>query len=405
MTLSDHQPLAGQRIIGIDIARFVAIVGMMAAHLVAPLGSGTNAGVLDSVAGKLIGATVSSTSATMFAVLGGISLVLLSRSMRDRVPGQMLASILIRGLIISLIGVALDQLHGPISVILTAYGISMIIAAPALLLRSWIVGSIAGILWLFGGAANAQIRTSILVSPIAENNWSTGVFATLRDALLTGHYPAITWVAYMLTGIIVARLLLSTDTIDTLRRICLRLTIYGAGIYAVITVVGRIARMRPSWFGLPDVGDIMLSSGYGAPIGTDLWMLLIPTPHSGTPADMLRTGAGACFFIGLLVLLFDVRRARRGFVLESVRAAGAAPLTIYSAHVVATSLLTSLAAHAIIDGDAVAPVWYALGVGILVLQLTGVIAIGVLLAALKKRGPLEALLGLVSRSNRRVPVA
>ncbi|GAB3630710.1 heparan-alpha-glucosaminide N-acetyltransferase domain-containing protein [Microbacterium shaanxiense] len=399
MTSSD-QPLAGRRIVGIDIARFVAIIGMMAAHLVVQLGSDPNAGRIDSLAGKLIGATISSTSATTFAVLGGVSLVLLSRSMRDRSRGRMLTSILIRGFAISLIGVLLEILVGPISVVLTAYGVAMIIAAFALLLPSTAVTVIAVVLWLGGGAVNAQVREGIAATPTSAPGPIDEVGRVLRDLLLTGHYPAITWVAYMLTGILLARILFATLTRNALRRLCLRLVFWGLAIYAVITVVGRIARMRPTWFGLPDVGESMLSSGRGAPIGTELWMLIIPTPHSGNPADMLRTVAGACLLIGLFILLFDVRRREHGFAVETVRAAGAAPLTIYTAHVLVTMLLSAVATRAIIAGEATAPVWYAQGVGILLLQIVGVLVIGAVLARLHRRGPLEALLGFVSGTSR-----
>ena len=389
--------LARRRIVGIDLARFAAILGMMAAHLVRP---GTGVGAVDDAASKLIGATISSTSATTFAVLGGFSLVLLSRSMRGRSTGRMLVSILLRGLLISLLGFALEQLNGPISVVLTAYGVAMILAAPALLMPSWAVAGIAGVLWLFGGAVNAGIRSGLAPLP-ASPDLSDVVPRFLLDLVLTGHYPAITWVAYMLTGILLARLMLSITDRGALRRLCVRMLVVGAILYIGITAAGRIVRMRPGWFGLPDLGERMLSSGYGAPIGTDFWMLLIPTPHSGNPADMLRTVAGACLLIGLLVLLFDVLALRGGFVLATVRAAGAAPLTIYTAHVIVTAALQARAIQAVSTGEATWPVWYAQGLGILLLQLVGVLAIGAVLTLLHRRGPLEALLGWLSGSSRR----
>ncbi|MCS3843597.1 heparan-alpha-glucosaminide N-acetyltransferase domain-containing protein [Microbacterium sp. AK031] len=398
---SPDRPLAGRRIVGVDIARFAAIIGMMAAHLVVQLGSDASAARIDSLAGRLIGATVSSTSATTFAVLGGVSLVLLSRGMRDSSRGRMLVSILIRGLAISLIGTLLDVLGGPISVVLTAYGTAMIIAAFALFLPSAVIAVIAGVLWIGGGAVNAQVRAGIVATPTPTSGPIDELGRVVRDLLLTGHYPAITWVAYMLVGILLARVLFAPPTLDALRRLCLLLTIWGLAIYGVITVGGRIARMRPTWFELPEIGEAMLSSGRGAPIGTELWMLVIPTPHSGNPADMLRTVAGACVLIGLFVLLFDVRHHEHGFAVETVRAAGAAPLTIYTAHVLVTTLLSSLATRAVVAGETTSPVWYAQGLSILLLQIVGVLAIGAVLARLRRRGPLEILLGFVSGTSRR----
>lgn len=382
--------LSRRRIVGIDIARLTAIVGMMAAHLL----TGSQNGGLDAIAAKLIGATISSTAATTFAVLGGVSLMLLLRSARGRPRGRLLLSLIVRGLLISLLGLALEQLNGPISVVLSAYGAALIIAAPALFLPSWAVATIAGALWLTGGAVNAQVRAGLDVSA------SETPLTLLRDLLLTGHYPAITWVAYMLVGILLARVGLSLHDTDALRRACWRLLVGGLVVYSVITLAGRVVRMRPAWFSLPDLGERMLSSGRGAPIGTDLWMLLIPTPHSGTPTDMLRTVAGACFLIGLFVLLFDVRDRRGGFLTETLRAAGAAPLTIYTAHVIVTALLWKHATQAIVAGTATPPLWYTGGLAILLLQLVGVLVIGVTLALVGRRGPLEAILGWLSGSSR-----
>lgn len=390
--------LAG-RIVGIDLARLVAIVGMMAAHLIAPLGSDPAGSAIDQALGKVIGATVSSTSATTFAVLGGVSLVLLTRSMRGASAGRMLLSILIRGVVIALIGAALLVLDGPISVVLTYYGVAMIIASPALLLPSWAVGAVAGFLWLFGSAINVNLRAVLAASPqTADPDAMAETAVAMRDLLITGHYPAVTWVPYMLVGILIARMLLAAREGADLRRLCLRLAISGLALYLLITVAGRVVRMRPSWFSLPDLGERMLSSGFGAPIGTELWMHLIPTPHSGSPADMLRTVAGACFVIGALVLLFDARSRHDGLPLQTLRAAGAAPLTIYTAHVIATAALHNAALHSVLSTATGSP-WYARGTAIFIVQLVGVLLIGLLLAVLHRRGPLEALLGWLSGSS------
>lgn len=390
-----------RRIVGIDLARLLAIVGMMAAHLIAPLGGSAEAPRVDQLLGKIIGATVSSTSATTFAVLGGVSLVLLTRAMRGASAGRLLLALFIRGILIALIGALLDPLDGPISVVLTFYGIALIIAAPAVLLPSWAVATAAGVLWLAGGAMNAQLRAAIGPVPVAlEPVSGATMLHALRELLVTGHYPAITWVAYMLVGILVARALLTARASGELRRLCLRLAAWGLTVYLVITVGGRIAHMRPEWFGLPGPTGPMLRSGAGAPIGTDLWMLLIPTPHSGTPADMLRTVAAACFAIGLLVALFDTHRVRTGFVVAALRAAGAAPLTIYTAHVVTTAILYQLGRRSAAETGAVVLPWYAQSTAVFLLQLAGVIGIGVVLAVLRRRGPLETLLGWASGSSR-----
>lgn len=387
------QPLVARRIIGVDLARFAAIMGMMAAHLYAIFSSDRGHDV-DRAIASTVDATVSSTAATSFAVLGGVSLVLLSRSMRDRHPARVLLSILIRGALISLIGFALDLLPGFIAVVLTAYGVSMIIAALALFMPSRVIAALAIFLWLFGAALNAQVRAA----PPTPTHGIHAMLDGLGELLLTGHYPAITWVAYMLVGILIARALLGAPSIDALRSLCLHLAGWGLAIYAAITVAGRIIGADLTALGLPPFEDIILHSGGGAPITSDLWMLFFPTPHSGSPADMLRTVAGACFLIGLLVLLVDARRSEpspaTAAIIDVVRAAGAAPLTIYTAHVLVTAGLTAQ-----LQTPGPLPFWLTNGTPTFIAQLLCMLVVGFALSMLHVRGPLEALLARLSGSG------
>ncbi|MFE6995723.1 heparan-alpha-glucosaminide N-acetyltransferase domain-containing protein [Microbacterium sp. NPDC057659] len=388
-----------RRIVGIDLARFAAIVGMMAAHLLSGLAADPNAMLISRLLNLAEGVIVASTAATTFAVLGGVSLVLLSRSMAGAPSWRIYLSICIRAVVIALLGWALMQLDGPISVVLPYYGIAMIIAAAALWLPSWAIGAIAAVLWVFGAAVNAQVRANLATLPV---DTTPGIIEQIarsaRDLLLTGHYPAITWAAYMLTGILIARLLLRARRDDTLRRVSLRMWTVGLVIYLLLTVIGRVVRYRPGWFGLPTgLGDQALAGGRGAPRGTEFWMLLMPGAHTGSPADMLRTVAGACFLIGVLIMLFDTGHRRHGFAVEAVRCAGAAPLTIYSAHVIATAAVSRWRTQQFSAGDPLSPdlpLWNFL------IQLLCVLAIGAVLAALRRRGPLEAALGVVSGSSR-----
>jgi len=199
----------------------------------------------------------------------------------------------------------------------------------------------------------------------------------------------------MLAGVVLARMLLAARAEGRLGAVSVRLSITGLVVYTLITVGGQLAAAGSS--GLPESGIRPLESGYGAPLGSAPWMLWIPTPHSGNPADMLRTVAGACFVIGLLVAVFDCRRAPRGLVLESVRAAGAAPLTIYTTHVITTGILHHVALNA---ADSGMMPWYGRGSVIFLVQLAGVLLIGLCLALLRRRGPLETFLGWVSGVGR-----
>src|SRR5690606_11876228 len=137
---------------------------------------------IDQLLGKVIGATISSTSATTFAVLGGISMVLLTRTMRGVAPGRMLLSLVLRGLLITLVGAMLALLDGPISVVLTFYGVAMIISAPAVLLPTWLNATAAGVLWMLGGALNARVRSGITAAPRPPDSDGTArAWEALRD--------------------------------------------------------------------------------------------------------------------------------------------------------------------------------------------------------------------------------
>src|SRR5690606_18705854 len=212
-------PLAGRRIIGIDLARFAAIVGMMVAHLLVPLAADPSASAADRLLGHMAQITVSSTAATTFAVLGGVSLVLLSRSVRRTGALRMLSSLLLRGLLISLVGACLEPLHAPLSVVLTYYGVALILSAPALLLPSWAIGGIAAMLWLGSGIFTAGFRADFTRSD--GQGWIGSLGDITANLLFTGPYAVLTWTGYMLVGILVARLLLGAHDRDALRRICL----------------------------------------------------------------------------------------------------------------------------------------------------------------------------------------
>ena len=83
---------------------------------------------------------------------------------------------------------------------------------------------------------------------------------------------------------------------------------------------------------------------------------------------------------------------------QAARAAGAAPLTIYTTHIVVSGIIQGtffrLAEQAGGLPETGIP-WWVMGPGALALQLAGVLAIGAVLSITKRRGPLETLLSKI----------
>lgn len=397
------------RYIGVDLARFLAIAGMMATHLVAISAMLPGLSPFEQTAGSVAQTLTSGIAAPLFAVLGGLSLVFASRApLRDGRRGAAISGILIRGAILVLIGMLLGMLQVPIVIVLAYYGLAMIIAAPAILLPSWAIAGIAAVLAVAIPPLNAMARSALGVvnegGSVTFESFSGDPAGAIRGLFLTGEYPAVTWVVYLLVGILIARAFVAATERGSLRRTALVAAAAGAAVAAAAQGVSMwvVAHLDRFGFVVPEGVDpemfrtMLVSPTFGAPFSADPWAMLVATPHSGSPLDLVRTVGISLLVIGLLVAIFDGGRSPRapGFVLNVFRSAGAAPLTIYSLHVVATALLVQPAMETLMLQDAPDPgtlPWYAIGMPAFGLQLAGAILIGAILAGLHRRGPLEAL--------------
>lgn len=399
----------GARYVGIDLARLLAVIGMMANHLVAIASSMPGATDADVRAAEVATTLTSGIAAVLFAVLGGVSAVFATkRSLARGRKGQAAASLIIRGAILIVLGLALGELKTPIIVVLTYYGAAMIIASLFIAASTRVIAIVAAALWLAGGTVNALTRQALdLVeeggSPTFESISAFPV-ETVRGLLLTGSYPAITWLAYMLVGVLIARGLVAASARGKLTRLALGLAAVGAACATVATLVSTWTLHNLALFGVDAPEGLTMKQyrghltlqQFGVPESPEPWAQLIAAPHSGSPVEMLRTVGIALVVIGLLVAIFDSRgKPANGFV-DIFRAAGAAPLTIYTLHIVATSF-TFAPLFAGADYSAGIP-WWVAGVSALVLQLAGVLVLGIVLSATGRRGPLEALTSGIVRT-------
>ncbi|MDY0911676.1 DUF418 domain-containing protein [Rathayibacter festucae] len=274
------------RIVGLDVARGLAVLGMFAAHL-APVERE---------------AAWDGRSAVLFAVLAGVSIGLMSGGARRSTrPFLDTASILLRGLYLLVIGVGLNLLGTPIAVILPHYGLMFVVAALLMFLPRAVLVVLAATFAVGGPLLVDRIVT-------AGNDW----IATLspEDALLarmpltwlTQYYPVPSWLAYVVLGLLIARCDIRSATTQ-------RWLVIGGAIAAVL--------------------------GYG--VGLALGGPESVEAHSSTTAEILGAGGIAAVAIGSLTAL-AARLAVIRTVTAPLAAVGAMPLTVYSVQLVALAV-------------------------------------------------------------------
>jgi uncharacterized membrane protein len=322
-----------RRLVGVDATRGLALLGMMAVHVLPAAGTDGGATVAHTIAGGR--------SAATFAVLAGVGLALLTGGTnphRGRPRAAASAGLVVRALCIGAVGLLLGSVDSGVAVILAYYALLFLLAIPLLPLR-------AAPLFALGltVAALAPVLSHLLRDdarlPFAGRN---PTFDTLRDSpgdlvpalFLTGYYPVLAWTAYLCAGLAAGRLPLRERR--TAAWLC-------AGGVAV-----AVAASATSWLLLGPLGghdriaatlsdpaslDTSLELGlYGNTPPTTWWWLAVAAPHSSTPLDLLHTIGAALGLLGALLLLASAGRSARA-VLAPVAAAGSMTLSLYSVHV------------------------------------------------------------------------
>lgn len=363
------------RLVGLDVARCVALVGMIAVHTVAER---TPSGDL-SWAHWLAGGRASA----LFAVLAGVALALVTDRPGGRAPRSLLAVVVRAGLIAAL-GLFLGGLDSGLAVILTYYGLLFLVGLPFVALGPRALLVLAGVWAVAAPVASHVLRARPQVPP---RDFEVPSFASLEEPLdllanltLTGYYPVLSWLAYLLLGMALARL----DLRD--RAVAARLVVgglvaaVGAAVLSRLLVLSpsvreALVRDYPTGMSAEEVIEQARGGLFGVTPSRGPWQwLLLDAPHSATPFDLVATGGSAALVIGLCLLLAGALRgwALRG--LAVLTGAGAMTLTLYSLHV----LLHTPDVWPPDDGPE-AFRWHVLVV----------LWIGAVFAALSVRGPLE----------------
>ena len=369
------------RIIALDLARLLAIVGMMAQHLL----YGQPPGVVEVV--------TTGFPSTLFAVLGGISTVVSTRKYRDAGrPRAAMFSVVARGATVAVLGVLLIAAPRFVIVVLLYYGIALMITALFLRARSSIVVSSAVVL---------ALGVPQLSAWVAHSDQTAGPVVGIGSYIfLIGPYPVATWVTYMLIGVLVGR----TLTAKTRPQGARILTLVGAVMFFAGIVADELSRpaviasLRASGMSRSSAELTASSARTGSPIDSGWIAVLNGVPHSGTTADVLKTAGAALIVIAVMLFLTLRFTTTTPAFLRPLVAAGAAPLTIYTLHVLVTTIAS------IVSGDKFLsdPAWWELGPYALGLHIAGALAVGIVLLAWRRKGPLETLVSKVANAGARL---
>ncbi len=287
------------RLVGLDLARFIAFFGMVIVNFKIVMGAGNDHGVLNFLTGILEGR-----AAATFVVLAGIGLGLsASRSGLDQTISVTLKRamfLFIIGLLNSLIFEA-DILH--------YYAFYFLFSVLLLPLHSrWLAIAIVVLNVVF-------VASMLLLDYDLGWNWDNYTYADfwtpsgfVRNLIFNGWHPVIPWLAFMLLGIVLSRLELSERPIQH------RLILLGAAAFIVAEMSSHIL-----------VGTLFIND-------PELSVFATTEPVPPMPLYLVAGSGMAAVVIGLC-LRFAYWFDRIG-VLGLVTPAGRQTLTLYIAHIV-----------------------------------------------------------------------
>ncbi|MER0246275.1 heparan-alpha-glucosaminide N-acetyltransferase domain-containing protein, partial [Streptomyces sp. HSW2009] len=371
------------RLVGLDLARGLAVFGMYAAHLGPEPELGEPSGFLLELAhGR---------SSALFAVLAGVTLVFLAGrqpppSARD---GRRAAlRIALRALVLLAFGSVLTASGTKVEVILAYYGLYFLLALPFVRLTSRALAALAvgwalvgPQLWYVGQQVfwdSALERGIAAHDPLAHYAEGEG----LTRLLVTGNYPALAWLPFVLAGMAVGRLDLRAP------RVRARLAVLGPALAAFgygvswlalqVPAVGGRAGMPHGWWADTDEWPDDLNPG----------LLFLAAPHSETTLSVVaNTGVALTVIAAALTAMDLLPRLRR--VAVPVIAVGSMSLSSYVFHIVGIRLL-----HVDIEGD-------DLSIGLLLGFIASVSLAAYGWSRFFRRGPLEFVLHRLSLLGRR----
>ncbi len=325
----------GVRFSGIDAARGLAIIGMMAAHV----------WPRDESQGELL---VDGRPSILFAVVAGVALGIVTEgAARDRERRTTARwRLVIRAALLIALGLLLWMLPHGVAIILDYYGIMFVLLIPLLFLPRAVLGVLGAVLLVVAPLLRDEIVAS---GTELERPWAAAV-----EYLFTGYYPALLWLPLLIAGLLCAR-----SGLDATRT---RLLMLSLGCLAAVAGYGAAAV-------LPGVSA---------------------EAHSSTHAELLGSGGLAVVVGALLLLVLDRPTSSRALALVAMPlvAVGRMPLSIYTGHVLVIAAFASLGPAGRFEAEVGIPLFIGLTVASVLIACA--------FHALRLRGPLEAAVSTLS---------
>lgn len=350
---------AAARLEGLDVARFLALVGMVIVNF-----SMVMVGDVTDRSPFAPASLLQGRAAATFVVLAGISLGLAARRNSwdecRNVTLKRALFLLVVGLLNSLIFDA-DIIH--------YYAVYFLLALLFLRAPNWVLlVAITGLVVGFLGMA-------LLLDYDAGWNWEDYSYAGfwtpggfLRNLIFNGWHPIIPWFAFVLFGIWLSR--------QDLRARTTQIQLLTAG-WVVFGLVVALA----SYF-----------TAIVAPIDAEAAILFTTAPVPPMPLYMLAGASFACGIIGLCLLLED--RLRNLGILPILTRPGRQTLTLYIAHILLG--MTTLGALGLLGGQSQQITLLAAAIFCVLATL-----FAVLWAGRFRRGPLEGLMRRLTETPNR----
>jgi uncharacterized membrane protein YeiB len=323
------------RLIGLDLARGLAVFGMYAVHV----GPATST---DSVGGYLM-ELANGRSSALFAFLAGFAVVLLTgrRTPRTGTAGRRaVAKVVIRAVILLALGSALSATGSPVVPILAYYGLFFLLVLPLYRLGAKPLAMIAVGWALMGPQLVYALKPLVGGRSFNDFGHADGIVSLL----FTGGYPAMTWVPFVLAGMAAARLDLTATAARTrlaLTGVALAVAGYGGSWLALRLVPGAADAIRSSEGGSSMSSMSMSSSppsGSEGVFGDSPFGLLLASPHSETTLSIVgNTGVAIVVLTACLAAVAAFPRLSR--LAKPVMAVGSMSLTAYVGHIVAIWLV------------------------------------------------------------------
>lgn len=389
------------RVVGADLARGIAVLGMFAAHV------GVTSADVSTLGGWL--SLAHGRSSILFATVAGLSLALVTGASTPFTGEAMRTArsrLLVRAVLLLALVAVLDLFGTRVLLILGFYAAYFVLACPFLTMPPARLAAIALLVAVVGPFLVYYGPEALARAGLRPPHDGSGA---ATDFLLTGHYPALVWMAYVLAGLAVGRCDLRSPTLH------LALVAGGFGL-ATVSSIASASLVAGAGGAVAIDGQLaMTSSGsvVPAPAWSDPWPplagLYLEGPHDDTMFEALGSGGFALGVLGLCLLAGNLvaggvdggdldgaggagwlRRVVRWAVLVVVTplaAVGALALTVYSVQI-ATIWWWTRTYWDLLDPPDNEP----LGWMVLI-----TLAVATLWRALLGRGPLERLFGSVAR--------